>query len=624
MAIKNIQTEAQFHQLVADLEKISNTDANITSKLEKTQGKLDGRFVTLLKKIASFFPKVNLSTTNVNEVAKSIEKLAAECEKKGYFTTADKEKLTTVVHNLRERGKLYSQLSGKKLGNDKVFYKVFQTINDLKAKPIQPQPSEDSRTNNDFLREDLEASGLMTPLLKAIFEGNKDKVVELINQGVDPNVPDSTGCLPLHHAILVENLSLPVLEVLLQNPANVNHQNNEGSFPLHIALREGNIATAKFLLEKGADPEARDQKGLLPIHYAAQKGDMEMVETLLPSLKNINDALGITQNTKVTFLTERAITPLSFAAMSGNADLVKLLLERGADPTMASTKGRLPLHYAAISGNAEMIKLLMPLTNDLDQQDALGHTPLNYAVIGKHSAAVNLLIEKGAKADIPAKDGSLPLHDAVYFGNVEIAKALIPLTPNINQPHKHLTPLLIALKNNKNEVAKLLLEKGVNPNLPDEMGELPLHYAIKNEDLELSMNLASVTQNLNQPGLLGHTPLFIATDKRNHAMVKVLLEKGASADVADRDGNLPLHRALRGNNLELVKDLIAATKTLDKSGSIDETPLLIAIKVASPMYLEMLLKAGAKLTPSDKSLIQSYLIYETKSITKLLKKYGQI
>ncbi|PJD94031.1 MAG: hypothetical protein CK425_12140 [Parachlamydia sp.] len=640
--IKSIQSEEQFHRFVADLERISQIkEVNITSKLKETKGKLDGRFVTFIKKVLSLIPKVNLSTTNLDTVVKKIAQLAVDYEKKGYFTTVDQAKLIAVIENLKNKGKLYTEVSGQRMGSEKVFYCAFKTINELSAKkfipPRQPRSKED---NNTILRKELEKRGLMTPLLEAVWEGNKDKVLELISQGFDPSIPDSTGCLPLHHALRVENLSIPILEILVQNPANVNYRSNEGEYPLSIALRLGYIATAKFLLEKGASPDSRDSLGFLPIHYAAREGDIEMVKALIPFVANINDAQRPPVGSEFYF-PEHAFTPLCLAAMSRNADLVKLLLEMGADPNSATTAGRLPLHsavqqrYYGIDEKKdeavkEIIKLLIPLTNDLNKQGHLGRTPLADAAISSNTIGLNLLIEKGGKADIRDEIGMLPLHHAAYYGDVEIAKILIPLTPDINdnqttgEMNEQLTPLLVALKNKQSEVAKLLLEKGANPNLPDKDGNLPLHYAVKNNDLELSRSLAAVTQDLNKVGAYAESHLLMAAKQGNHALVKVLLAKGADADMADKQGNLPLHRALRGNNVELVADLIAATKNLNKSGSINETPLLIAIKEGSPTFLEMLLKGGAKLSPADKSVMESYLILETKAITKLLKEYGQI
>lgn len=638
--IKSIQSEEQFHRFVADLERISQIkEVNITSKLEETKGKLDGRFITFIKKVLSLIPKVNLSTTNLDTVVKKIAQLAVDYEKKGYFTTFDQAKLITVIENLKNKGKLYTEVSGQRMGSEKVFYLAFKTINELSAGTfIAPRkPRED---NNTLLRKDLENRGLMTPLLEAVWEGNKDKVLELISQGFDPSTPDSTGCLPLHHALRVENLSIPILEILVQNPANVNYRSNEGDYPLNIALRLGYITTAKFLLEKGARPDSRDSMGFLPIHYAARAGNIEIVKALIPFVADINDAQRPPVGS-VFYILEHAFTPLCLAARSRNADLVKLLLEMGADPNSATSADSLPLHSAVQQmyygldekkdeAVKESIKLLIPLTNDLNKQGHLGRTPLADAAYCGNTIGLNLLIEKGAKADIRDERGMLPLHHAAYNGDVEIAKILIPLTPDINdhqttgKTNEQLTPLLVALKNNQSGVAKLLLEKGANPNLPDKDGNLPLHYAVKNKDLELTRSLAAVTQDLNKVGAYAESHLLMAAKQGNHALVKVLLAKGADADVADKDGNLPLHRALRGNNVELVADLIAATKNLNKSGSINETPLLIAIKVGSPTFLEMLLKGGAKLSPADKSVMESYLILETKAITKLLKEYGQI
>jgi len=160
--IKKIETPEEFHQLVLKLERISKTqDANITNKLEETKGKLDGRLVTFIKKILSLLPKVNLSTTNLNVVAKNIAQLAVDYEKKGYFTTVEQAKLNTVIENLRNRGKLHRQVFGQRMINEKIFFNAFKSINALKARDV-PTPREPKannfKTKNDYLKDALNST----------------------------------------------------------------------------------------------------------------------------------------------------------------------------------------------------------------------------------------------------------------------------------------------------------------------------------------------------------------------------------------------------------------------------------------------------------------------------------
>jgi ankyrin repeat protein len=122
----------------------------------------------------------------------------------------------------------------------------------------------------------------------------------------------------------------------------------EGVTALMSAARGGCSACVRLLLENGADAKVRTNAGLTALHFAAFKGDLAMVKALLEAGAPVNVA------------DDRGLTPLIMAAnsRSKDPDVVRLLLEHGADLQLKDSLGRTASDWAQIGGRQEIIRLL--------------------------------------------------------------------------------------------------------------------------------------------------------------------------------------------------------------------------------------------------------------------------
>ena len=105
---------------------------------------------------------------------------------------------------------------------------------------------------------------------------------------------------------------------------------------------------------------------------------------------------------------------------------VQLLIERGANPALASKNGNTTLHFAARRGNDQVAKLLLRHSKvDVNSKDSSHMTPLHLACVSGNMAISKMLLEEGA--DIRAKSTELmtPLHTAVYNGNSATASLIL-------------------------------------------------------------------------------------------------------------------------------------------------------------------------------------------------------
>ena len=206
--------------------------------------------------------------------------------------------------------------------------------------------------------------GGLTVLLAATrdsWHGRPEAVMTLLANGADARLADNEGNTPLHHAS--RSTDPAVAALLLDAGAQVDTLNADGCSPLWIACACGNWRLARFLIEHGARAEPANGQ---PVLLAAVSGDDDPggAQLLLRHKARV-DARGPAQR-----------TALLQAAAAGNADIVAVLLEAGADRNAADASGRTALLEAAAHAHAAVVtRLAQARVNahvvDADQRNAL-------------------------------------------------------------------------------------------------------------------------------------------------------------------------------------------------------------------------------------------------------------
>jgi ankyrin repeat protein len=163
-----------------------------------------------------------------------------------------------------------------------------------------------------------------------------------------------------------------------------------------------------------------------------------------------------------------------FAAKGGNLELVKLLVEHGAEINAGALSGATPLQFACMEGKIEMVNYLIERGASLTNATA----SLSWAAWRGYSNIVILLVEKGVPVDRSAGELGTPLQKAIDGGFVNIAAFLIKHGADINKAARGSTPLHNAVRWGSPETVKFILEAGANPNARDSYGFTPLMYAV--------------------------------------------------------------------------------------------------------------------------------------------------
>lgn len=147
------------------------------------------------------------------------------------------------------------------------------------------------------------------------------------------------------------------------------------------------------------------------------------------------------------------------------------------DPDLNDDEGKTALHYAAMEGNLEKVKKLLEDGANINAQDKFGGTVLYYATLISRTEVIKELLARGADINIRNMEGETALYDAVREGNIEIVKELLAGGTDVNIQDKYgRTVLYYAITDNCIEVGKMLIAAGAKiPEgmvLQDELREL--------------------------------------------------------------------------------------------------------------------------------------------------------
>ncbi|XP_056279286.1 ankyrin repeat domain-containing protein 50 isoform X1 [Pseudoliparis swirei] len=180
----------------------------------------------------------------------------------------------------------------------------------------------------------------------ALLEGHADVAELLMRRGADTDVRDAEGRPLLYLLVLEDRLDKATL-LIGKGGVPLESRDSEGRTALHVASWQGCVEMVDLLLKHGANPNAQDTEGRPPIHSVAWTGHAEVGHRLLKNRAVVID-----------LPCHQRATALSIAAQEGHANVVAMLLERGANPNHVDKYGRSPVKVAGKHRHFDIVRLL--------------------------------------------------------------------------------------------------------------------------------------------------------------------------------------------------------------------------------------------------------------------------
>ena len=325
-------------------------------------------------------------------------------------------------------------------------------------------------------------------------------------------------------------------------------------------------------------PETSDCNGHTPLIAAIMSRQEQASKFILQYSPNVN-ALSKWRGTALMACFGVAHATNSKAPL----DLVEELICRGADVnTFHGNTGLTPLHYAAESGDVEGVRLLLSCGARVDTSGVTGHSPLEAALLSGDVATFAEIVDHGADVDVLSSVGSVLLYECIHKDRREMFEILLPLCDVNKRSAWGLTPLNEACRQeDRNSYIKRLLE----------------HPDIDIDALEQIPGIRTSLSRIKAPD----NSLSLSVKKQNYCAVEMLLHAGADPGLLPGMGASPVFLAAAVKNVDILKLLLRFNSPANACNPVSwpRTALCLAVEDQNEAIVDVLLEHGADPTVED-------------------------
>jgi ankyrin repeat protein len=400
-------------------------------------------------------------------------------------------------------------------------------------------------------------------LFTAVLTGDRASTAELLSAGADPNARKTALWQGVIEMVSKHPEFAPAL--LRREYSDPNPLVIWTWTPLLLACAQGYWDIAENLLDAGAEADVVDEQAQTPLRFAIRGEQSGLVRRLLAARADPNPPTedGLTHLMTAAALDSghqsqalvglrraaRMDAPASPEQRAVYLDIVKALLEYGADVHATATEGDTALTFAASQGWTEVVILLLDAGASMNCEGQFTDTPL-IACVPLYPETARLLIDRGADIHAIARWGGTALTHAIGYRPEEFFRfsKRVSTPPSDDSPtFKFLNPRDFLAKDNEMPAAEdltaltLLLDAGADPNqVSGDEFSTPLITAAIRDAIDAIHCLVERGADINGRDSHGCTPLMMAAWQGQPRAVQALLECGADHTLRSDKGNTAL------------------------------------------------------------------------------------
>lgn len=430
----------------------------------------------------------------------------------------------------------------------------------------------------------------MTPLALAVSANRAKCIAVLLEKGAEVG--------PIVVAMAAQAGNVENIEYFVKKYGYLDAVGREGMTPIHYACEFGKLEAVKKLVELGANVEViRTDMNMNPANAAAKCGHIKIVKYFLNERRMCpqdlkNAAIGMVKSNDLGLLEQlvqlgvnlheirdaQGDTLMHTAAGQDKSEVIEAFARLGMDTNARGNNGIAPLAYAAYSASPDTLRLLLKLGAEINHTDDRGCTAISQA--GKVEN-LQILLDAGADVNLQDKEGIAPLH--AFSAQTELpAEGIQKLVENganieartndtgytpllVSAAHGHLKAFQILLSLNANlhvttgeglmgvlqcavigaaqcgnfDVVEECLRLGIPKNGENMQGK-PLAIAASCGHIPTINYFLSLGAHIDEQDVNGDTALHHAVEAKKVEAVQLLLQKGASKNLHNKEGKLPI------------------------------------------------------------------------------------
>ncbi|SEH99775.1 ankyrin repeats (3 copies) [Akkermansia glycaniphila] len=396
-----------------------------------------------------------------------------------------------------------------------------------------------------------------------------------------------------------------------------------------LALKNGKkvpLSCIESLIAAGADINYTTNMGNAPIVQAAQLGNScDVVKLLLEhgadaNIQNKNGETALMAAIREKYYFKNEYLMYNYHT---NYPLCKLLLEHGADVNIKDNTENTILMAAVRTGNTDFVQLFLEYKADVNIKGD-GDTALTYAAKYQNYPMCKLLLDHGADVNIKDNEGYTALTRAISKENIDLVKLFLEYEDDVNSKN---TALIVSSRKYNYSLCKLLLAHGADVNIKDEDGKTVLMSTVNTWDpnIDLVKLFLEYKADVNITDNEGKTALMLAIECRNIDIIKSLLDRGVDVNIKDKAGYTALMFAVVKENIDLAKLLLEHGADVNSKYKDGNTALMEAVGKGNIDLTKLLLEHGADVNIQNKDRITALRIainHHHNNITEILRRYG--